>query len=495
LGRSSPFTRGKRNSGFDHYLHARRGIHEYQLPLKLNPHHQPFCEGKMLERAILFALDTNPDATVVERTVLKCGVGAVLARSETELLGLLVRFSPECLVILCGGAHEDQTLLLAAKIRQQDHHCSVLACMKCISTQFAIRAMKEGISDLLDSGATTPQLEQAVNSFVAQHKGCKQLSLFDGTPAACRTLVGVSPAMTRVRYQVARAAAADANVLITGESGTGKELVAQSIHEQSHRRRSPFVALNCAALPDTLLESELFGYERGAFTGANAGHEGRLQHAAGGTMFLDEIGEMSLLAQAKILRAVDTRVIQRLGSNRDTQVQVRLIAATNQDVEHLVEENKFRQDLYYRLNVVRLKLPPLRDRLEDIPELIDHILRDLCMQQRVRLRIVEEDMIRRLQDYDWPGNIRELRNVLESMLVFSSSASIGSRDLPVEITRKLRSNGPFVSERAKIISALDSAHWNRNGAAGILACSRMTLFRKMSKYGILTANKKMDQAS
>jgi transcriptional regulator with PAS, ATPase and Fis domain len=209
----------------------------------------------------------------------------------------------------------------------------------------------------------------------------------------------------------AQVAAVDANVLITGESGTGKELIAELIHNLSRRRTRPFVAVNCAAVPETLLESELFGYERGAFTGAHVSHEGRLQHAAGGTLFLDEIGEMSLPAQAKILRAVDKRVIQRLGSNIDTPVQVRLVAATNQNLELLVQEKKFRQDLYYRLNVVRLVLPPLRERLEDIPELVEHILRDLSVQQHERARNLEGDVVRRFQRYDWCRAVLKSRNM------------------------------------------------------------------------------------
>lgn len=202
-------------------------------------------------------------------------------------------------------------------------------------------------------------------------------------------------------------------------------------------------------------------------------------------MFLDEIGEMSLAAQAKILRAIDSRVIQRLGSNVDTRVQVRLIAATNQDLELLTHEKKFRHDLYYRLNVVRLALPPLRERPEDIPELVEHIVRDLSTQQNERGPHIESDVIQRFQLYHWPGNVRELRNVLESILVFSSSKSIGLGDIPMQILHTLRSfELPYGDERYKILSALTSAHWNRNCAARILSCSRMTLYRKMAKYAI-----------
>src|SRR5262249_25429405 len=276
------------------------------------------------------------------------------------------------------------------------------------------------------------------------------------------------------RERIGRIAASDANVLITGESGTGKELVAEMIHRNSNRSARPFVAVNCAAVPDALLESELFGYEKGAFTGANLAREGKLQYANGGTLFLDEIGDMSLLAQAKILRAIESRVVQRLGSNTDTPVKVRLVAATNQDLELLTQEKRFRQDLYFRLNVIRLKLPPLREHPEDIPELAEHIVRELSGHQDGALRRIQADVIRRFQNYAWPGNVRQLRNVLESILVFSCSRSIAMADVPSEIREILRSSSAcYANERSKIISVLSSTNWNRNRAAEILCCSRM----------------------
>ncbi|HEX4603293.1 MAG TPA: sigma-54 dependent transcriptional regulator, partial [Candidatus Angelobacter sp.] len=301
-------------------------------------------------------------------------------------------------------------------------------------------------------------------------------------------LAGAGARMQQIRGQIARIASADVSVLITGETGTGKELVAQLIHRNSRRSARPFVAINCAAVPDTLLESELFGHERGAFTGADVAREGKLQHASGGTLFLDEIGDMSLVAQAKILRAVESRVVQRLGSNQDTPVQVRLLAATNQDLETLTKDKKFREDLYFRLNVVRLALPPLRERLEDIPELVEHTMRDLQQRHQGPVRRIEDDLVRRLQAYHWPGNVRELRNILESMMVLSSSRSVGVADLPSHVKHSVRSSNPaYGDERSRIIGALTSADWNRNKAAEILCCSRMTLYRKMVKYSIPTA--------
>lgn len=438
----------------------------------------------MLENAIVFVQDFKAHDSCLAGALQTCGLAALYAHSSAELLALWNRFSPECLVVL-GSSSLDENLALAREIRSADDHCTLLLALPRLSTELVVRALRTGISDLLDDAAAPEQTNEMINTLVARHRGCRSYPQIADETDASSTLVGSGAAMSRLRREVMKVASAEANVLITGESGTGKELVAQLIHKQSRRRARPFVAVNCAAVPEGLLESELFGYERGAFTGAHAGHEGKLQHAAGGTLFLDEVGEMSLLAQAKILRAVDTRVIQRLGSNDDTRVQVRLVAATNQNLERLVEEKRFRQDLFYRLNVVRLGLPPLRERLEDMPELVEHILTDLGRQQQQGARNVEGEMVRLLQRYNWPGNVRELRNVLESVLVFCSSRSIGPEDIPVEIRQKLRSSlPPYADERCKIISALDNTHWNRNAAAKILSCSRMTLYRKMGKYGI-----------
>jgi DNA-binding NtrC family response regulator len=438
----------------------------------------------VLESALLFDRQSGPPPSLLAEALHVCGLRAITSNSEPELFELLDRFSPECLVALFGPCPQEELLHVAKQIRTVDHHCSLLVLTESISAEFAVRAMRTGVSDVLPQNATRTQFVEAITCLVACHCNCRR---YDPAPADHTergTLVGGGAAMTRVRDQVLRISAAEANVLITGESGTGKDLVARMIHSQSRRRTHPFVAVNCAALPDSLLESELFGYERGAFTGAHTSHQGKLQHATGGTLFLDEIGEMSMGAQAKILRAVDNRVFQKLGSNVDTRVQVRLVAATNQHLEDLVQEKKFRQDLYYRLNVVRLTLPPLRERLEDIPELVDCIMRDLNSQQSVPACTLEGDVIRRLQQYDWPGNIRELRNVLESILVFSSSRSISVGDIPAQIRHQIKSKPPQADERSKILSALCSAHWNRNEAAKILCCSRMTLYRKMERYRI-----------
>jgi DNA-binding NtrC family response regulator len=435
-------------------------------------------------KTVLFAPAVTPQP-LFERVMRKCGSQIVHTASVTELFHQVTFFSPERMVVISSPALDSDTVRLAEQVRAADHSCPLLILVSSISADTAICAMRAGAWDLLEQTASEEKIVETLKSLETRHRQYEAPESSHTFLVWGERMLGSGKAMTRLRSQLSRAAATDANVMITGESGTGKELAAELIHENSRRQARPFVAVNCAAVPDTLLESELFGHERGAFTGAHAARDGKLQHATGGTLFLDEIGDMSLLAQAKILRAVDSRVIQRLGSNVDFRVQVRLISATNQDLELFVQEKKFRQDLYYRLNVVRLAMPPLRERLEDIPELVDYMVRSLSAEHKERTPRVEREVIQRLQLYPWPGNVRELRNVVESILVFSSSRSIGACDMPMHIRQVLRSFGSYCGEeRSDIINALTSAGWRRSEAARILSCSRMTLYRKMAKYAI-----------
>jgi two-component system response regulator HydG/two-component system response regulator AtoC len=271
-------------------------------------------------------------------------------------------------------------------------------------------------------------------------------------------------------------------VLITGETGTGKELVAQLLHENSRRRHRPFVSINCAAIPDSLLESELFGCERGAFTGADSARAGHLTAAAGGTVLLDEIGEMTPYAQAKILRALDTREIYRLGSTQRTQLDIRVAAATNQDLEQRIEDGRFRRDLYYRLNVSRIRLPPLRERREDIPVLLDHCI---GVMNRTFLRKVQGVTALALQAfmaYTWPGNVREVRNVVESAFVELPARPIAFLEAPASILTRVRAASARAPERDRLVSALAATDWNVSRAARQLQWSRMTLYRKIAQY-------------
>lgn len=298
-------------------------------------------------------------------------------------------------------------------------------------------------------------------------------------------MVGDSPKLSAIREYLSQVAEFNTHVLITGETGTGKELAAEMVHQRSPRSKHPFISLNCAAIPDGLFESELFGHEKGAFTGADMKHAGMLAEASGGTVFLDEIGEMPLMAQSKMLRVLESREIQRLGSARSHPVDIRVVAATNHQLEELVGQGKFRSDLFYRLNVARVHLPPLREHKEDIPLLIAHFLHVLNVQMGRQVVGLEKDVHDCLMEYEWPGNIRELRNLLEATLLTIHSSMVRFKDIPEDYQLKFSriQVAPF-HERDRLVSALATTDWNISKAAKQLHWSRMTLYRKLAKHGL-----------
>ncbi len=301
----------------------------------------------------------------------------------------------------------------------------------------------------------------------------------------CERLVGEAPVMRALKSYLLRIASSDSNVLITGETGTGKELVAELIHANSARRHRPFVRINCAAIPDTLIESELFGYERGAFTGADSLKDGMIKIANGGTVFFDEIGDLSLSAQAKILRAVETKEIHRLGSKAAIAVDVRVLAATNRDLDRLASEGGFRQDLYFRLNVARIHLPRLNERKEDIPRLCRHYVEEFNRRCHQSVEGFSDEALERLFHYGWPGNVRELRNLVEVSFLSTPPGEISLADLPENFRKRLDEAEHLPrDERELLVSTLLSTRWNKSEAASKLHWSRMTLYRKMAKYHI-----------
>ena len=305
-------------------------------------------------------------------------------------------------------------------------------------------------------------------------------------------MVGTSAALEQVRAEVAKVARTDAKVLITGESGAGKELVARAIHRGSGRARGPFEKLNCAALPKDLVESELFGYEKGAFTGAVQMKRGRLEAADQGTLFLDEVGDMSLDTQAKFLRAIETGEIERLGSTRTISVDTRIVAATNKDLPGEIEAGRFREDLFYRLNVVPIHLPPLRQRREDIPLLIAHFTERLCSEHGRPARLFTREALDRLTKYGWPGNVRELRNLVERLLIMTDGETVGVAEVE-EVLPLDADEGPpseikaarDKAERDTILATLKQCQWNVTEASRRLGMDRGYLHRKIKRYGLV----------
>jgi DNA-binding NtrC family response regulator len=294
-------------------------------------------------------------------------------------------------------------------------------------------------------------------------------------------IVGESAALQRVRETIGRVSPSEVNVLISGESGTGKELVAELIHRSSTRSKGPFVSVNCAAIPDSLLESELFGHAKGAFTGADCSREGKFSEADGGTLFLDEIGDMSHYAQAKVLRAIETKRIDRLGARGGHLVNIRVLVATNRNLEQMMSTGQFRQDLYFRLNVIELNLPPLRERKEDIASLVTHFTSVFNRRFGADLSRFSDEVLDALCSYHWPGNVRELRNLFEAIYINSPPRILSLGDLPESFRRRLAS---APSDKSRMLDALASTQWNKSKAAKSLGWSRVTLYRKLAQYHV-----------
>ncbi|MBM3307371.1 MAG: sigma-54-dependent Fis family transcriptional regulator [Candidatus Eisenbacteria bacterium] len=354
------------------------------------------------------------------------------------------------------------------------------------SVETAVRAMKLGAFDYV----TKPIDIDEVRAVIARFVGSLHPEEAEELPGESRDVVGASDALRSVLALSHQVAASDATLLILGESGTGKEVIAREIHRASPRARDPFVAVNCSAIPEALLESELFGHERGAFTGAVRQRKGRFELAAGGTIFLDEIGDMSPALQAKLLRFLQDHRLQRVGGSADIAVEARVIAATNRNLEREVAEGRFRDDLYFRLNVVTIVVPPLRERLEDVPLLVEHFLR-LHAPEGIKPKKISPRAMRLLMTYAWPGNVRELENAVQRAVVLSRGETIFPEQLPPSV-RATGSEEPGPAggrtmreiERDVIVRTLKETGGNRTNAAKILGISRRTLQNKIREYGV-----------
>jgi len=403
---------------------------------------------------------------------LAATVRALVGQSQDGVSGL-----PSLLIVQLTGTSECKGAAIVRTLRSQQAALPVLAVSRSDGAAITQQAVRLGIDDFFRLPEEAPDFQRAVSALLSGNEAPVKASIEQNV------LLGDSPQMESLRKYVARVALTDSTVLITGETGTGKELVAELIHRSGSRREKPFVCVNSAALPDALLESELFGYEKGAFTGANARYQGKLRMAHSGTLFFDEIGELSLNAQAKILRALESREVQPLGGWRGCAVNIRLIAASNRDMEAMTQAGQFRQDLFYRLNVVRIELPPLRERKQDIPRLLAHFVALGNRQFNRDVRGFQPEVVELLQSYDWPGNIRELRNVVEASFVNAASERIELIDLPECLHRAFEDKLPPDS-REKLVRALLASKWNISRVADELQCSRMTVYRKIAQYGI-----------
>ena len=376
------------------------------------------------------------------------------------------------------------TLMKAAKAMNANLAVILLTAFGSIDQ--AVAAMKDGADDFITKPVDLDQLELRIEKALKAHRlesEVKDLKAQLDEKYGMDGIVGSSPAMQKVFRMIRQAAPTDATVLIQGPSGTGKELVARAIHNLSQRSKGPFVAVEFAAISPNLLESEMFGHEKGAFTGATSRRIGRFEAANHGTIFLDEISEMPLELQVKLLRVLQEREFQRVGSNETVKTDIRIVAATNRDLAAYVREGRFREDLYYRLNVIDLHLPALKDRSGDVPLLVNRYLKEFGGKS------VSPDAMRLMETYAWPGNVRELRNAVEKMCVLSPSGEIGVDDVPDEMKREsskmLSTSGTLgETEKAKILAVLEEVGGNRTKAAERLGISRRTIYRKLEEYGL-----------
>ncbi len=454
----------------------------------------------MADNSILIVDDDNSVRRVLHMQLAEAGYTVVLAASGSEAHRLIVERPPK-LVITDLRMPDMDGIELLSRIKQDEVQTTVIMITAFGSIDTAVQAMRLGAYDYI----TKPIDYEAL--LLAVHRAMERQELIDEVRNLRSALdrrygfehiIGRSKSLLRVLEMASRVAEHDSTVLINGETGTGKELLARAIHHNSRRRNQPFVTVNCAAIPRDLVEAELFGYARGAFTGAVANKPGRIETADGGTLFLDEIGELPLESQVKLLRLIQHGEIERVGATGAKTINVRIVAATNRNLSAMVEDGTFREDLFYRLAVVPLYLPPLRERKQDIPELVEHLFRSAKERHGMENVRMASNLASRFMNYRWPGNIRQLENVVERMLVLSNGVQITEDDLPDELRElpgaqqkstlllELPEEGISLEavERELLLRALEKFEGNQSQAARYLDISRRTLIYRMEKYGL-----------
>lgn len=449
----------------------------------------------MRKERILIAEDDRTARQSLAGLLQEEGFEVLCAETGSQAQTLLMNEEPDVALLDIRMPGMDG-LTLVRRVRESGLTTPLIVMTAHGDSNTAIEAMKSGAFDYvlkpLDFHQLLPQIKRAIEHrrLAGELKSLRSHVSADGVAA---TIVGRSPAMQQVYKLIGQVAESDATVLIRGESGTGKELVVNAIHFNSRRSKGPLVKVNCASIPDTLLESELFGHEKGAFTNAAFRRIGRFEKASGGTLFLDEIGELAPALQSKLLRAIQERTIERLGSNAPIPVDIRLIAATSRNLEQAIEEGEFREDLYYRLNVVTIQLPPLRERRQDIPALVEHFL-----SRGGRKASITPQALAMLDEHHWPGNVRELENTIERAIVLAREGVVTKAEIqldptshrigvhwtdqvPLEVGWQANVSG---LEKSLVQRALRQAQGNKSKAADLLGIHRRLLYEKMREFGI-----------
>ena len=429
------------------------------------------------------------------------GYRTVSAADGIEALALCMRELPG-LVLLDIWMPKMDGIETLKRLKEQHPALNVIMMSGHGTIETAVKSTKLGAYDFIEKPLSLEKVVVTVENALAMTRLKEENASLRGLVLQSHEMIGGSAAMVQLREQIQLVAPTNASVLITGENGTGKELVARSVHYHSQRRDKPFIEINCAAIPEELIESELFGHERGAFTGAVAQKKGKFDQADGGTLFLDEIGDMSLKTQAKVLRILQEKKFERVGGTRTLEVDVRIVAATNKHLEEEIRSGSFREDLFYRLNVVPFKVPPLRERRDDVPLLTGYFLDSFCRREGRELKLIVPEAMEALKRYDWPGNVRELKNIVERLVIMTPGGTVTINHLPdylvIEAGGREPAGGRLDSvlelsslreareefEREFIIQKLEENDWNVTRTAEAIELERSNLHRKIKSYGI-----------
>jgi two-component system nitrogen regulation response regulator NtrX len=448
--------------------------------------------------ASILIVDDEEGIRHVLRQVLEYeGHDVATAAGGGEALEKYGSFSPDLTFLDVKMARMDGLEVLD-RIREQDPEAVVVMISGHGSIETAVEATRRGAYDFLEKPLDTDRILVTIRNALQQRGLSQEVTRLRDEVESRYEMVGRSFAIRTVLERIDKVGPTDARVLITGENGSGKELVARALHRVSPRAEEPFVEVNCAAIPAELIESELFGHVKGAFTGAHADRTGKFEQADAGTLFLDEVGDMSLSAQAKVLRALQEGLVTRVGGETPIRVDVRVIAATNKELEREIAEGHFREDLYFRLNVVPIHVPPLRDRRDDIPMLVRHFTERAIDEQRLPPRRLMPEAVERLTEMPWPGNVRELKNTVERLLILSRGSEVGPREVgqlvgePQEsgLTAELLRADSFAefkdhAEKAYILAKLRAHEWNVSETARSIDMPRSNLYKKIEKYGLV----------
>lgn len=446
----------------------------------------------MLESLILVVDDEEGIRETISGILEDEGYNVITASTGIEAINTVKENNPD-LVILDILLPELNGIEVLKEIKSFKPDLPVIMISGHGTSEDVVKSIKMGAEDYLEKPLTLNRIVVTVQNALEKSALELENTLLKQNLLRERVLIGESLKIKQLKEQIETIAKSNSRVLILGESGSGKELVAHLLHEKSQRADKPFIELNCAAIPQELIESELFGHEKGSFTGAFERKKGKFELAHEGTLFLDEIGDMSLATQSKVLRVIETQEFQRVGGNKNIKVDVRIISATNKDLLEEVKKGTFREDLYFRLNVIPLKVPPLREHKEDIPLLVNHFLKYFAKEYGQKTKNITQEALKKLESYNWPGNVRELKNVIERLVIMTNSDTITDRDINItEITHhdyfscKTLKEARDSFERDFILKKLQENNWNVSKTAEILDVERSNLHRKIKAYNIKT---------